>query len=38
MKLFKKFTKILEMPRMPRVLAYVQDFRWQPPYRRIFVL
>ena len=33
MKLFKKFTKMLEMPRIPRVLAHVQDFRWQPPYR-----
>ena len=32
MKLFKKFAKMLEMPRMLRVLAYVQDFRWQPPY------
>ena len=23
---------MLEMLRMPRVLAHVQDFRWQPPY------
>ena len=32
MKLFKKFAKMLEMLRMPRVLAHIQNFRWQPPY------